>query len=130
MGFDRTPFDTPRAERLSRTATAMTSFDRTIRLLSLLPLRLLAPVFPPLQSRFSLKGEGRQAGTGIEGSVPILRAPLGVPTIRARAPADLFFGFGYAIAQDRLWQMDLYRRVAGGRLAEILGDRPLPVKPG
>ena len=108
----------------------MTSFDRTIRLLSLLPLRLLAPVFPALQSRLALRRHGRQAVTGIEGSVTILRDPLGVPTIRARAPADLFFGFGYAIAQDRLWQMDLYRRVAGGRLAEILGDRPLPVKPG
>src|SRR3990172_11113385 len=108
----------------------MTSFDRTIRLLSLLPLRLLAPVSPALQSRLALRRHGRQAVTGIEGSVTILRDPLGVPTIRARAPADLFFGFGYAIAQDRLWQMDLFRRVAGGRLAEILGDRPLPVKPG
>lgn len=108
----------------------MTPIDRYFRLLTLLAARLVTPLFPALPARFTLKRSGRQAVAGIEGGVTISRDPLGIPTIRTQAPSDLFFGFGYAIAQDRLWQMDLYRRLAGGRLAEILGDRPVAVKPG
>src|SRR3990172_12077074 len=60
----------------------------------------------------------------------ITRDRLGIPTIHAQDAADLFFGFGYAMAQDRLWQMDLYRRLTRGQLAEILGDRTLGGRPG
>jgi penicillin amidase len=109
---------------------AITPIDRYLRLLTLLATRLLTPLFPTLRSRLILNRSGRQAVAGLEGRVTICRDRLGIPTIRADAPSDLFFGFGYAIAQDRLWQMDLYRRLAGGRLAEILGDRPLTAKPG
>ncbi|MFQ5881320.1 MAG: penicillin acylase family protein [Candidatus Methylomirabilales bacterium] len=108
----------------------MRQTDRYHRLLMLLLCRLLTPLFPSLPGRLTLKRSGRQVVAGIEGPIAVCRDRLGIPTIRAKAPPDLFFGFGYAIAQDRLWQMDLYRRVAGGRLAEILGDRPLAVKPG
>ncbi|MFQ5848385.1 MAG: penicillin acylase family protein [Candidatus Methylomirabilales bacterium] len=108
----------------------MKPIDRYGRLLTLLAARLVAPLFPTLPARLALKRSGREVVAGLEGPVTICRDRLGVPTIRARASADLFFGFGYAIAQDRLWQMDLYRRLAGGRLAEILGDRPLGGKPG
>jgi penicillin amidase len=44
-----------------------------------------------------------------------------VPHIAAATQNDLFTAQGYITAQDRLWQMDLYRRHAGGELAEILG---------
>ncbi|MCI0371318.1 MAG: penicillin acylase family protein, partial [candidate division NC10 bacterium] len=61
-------------------------------------------------------------------SLPGQRAPVrlfrdarGVPTIEARDPGDLFRALGYVTASERLFQMDLYRRVACGRLAEILG---------
>jgi penicillin G amidase len=44
----------------------------------------------------------------------------GSPHLRGE-PSDLFFAQGFVQAQDRLWQMDMWRRVNEGRLAEILG---------
>jgi penicillin G amidase len=108
----------------------VTAIHRYRRLLILLAARLGSSLFPGLPLRLGLKRRGRETVGGIEASLSIIRDPLGIPTIHARSPADLFFGFGYAITQDRLWQMDLYRRTAAGRLSEVLGNRPLGVKPG
>ncbi|HWL08078.1 MAG TPA: penicillin acylase family protein [Planctomicrobium sp.] len=58
---------------------------------------------------------------GLFSDVTIHRDTWGIPHIRAENDADLFFGFGYATAQDRLFQLDYARRKARGRLAEILG---------
>ena len=55
------------------------------------------------------------------GRVDILRDRWGVPHVYGDTDPALFFGFGFAMAQDRLWQMDYLRRRAHGRLAEILG---------
>jgi len=49
------------------------------------------------------------------------RDAWGIPHIFADSDTDLFFGFGYAMAQDRLFQLDFLRRKGSGRLAEILG---------
>src|SRR6516164_4525288 len=46
----------------------------------------------------------------VGGSVEILRDSYGVPHIFADGERDLFFGLGFAMAQDRLWQMDFVRR--------------------
>lgn len=54
-------------------------------------------------------------------SVTIARDEFGVPHIFARTNHGLFEGFGYAVAQDRLWQLEFFRRVAYGTLSEILG---------
>lgn len=51
----------------------------------------------------------------------IVRDEYGVPHIYASTERALFFGNGYAQAQDRLWQADLTRRTATGTLAELLG---------
>src|SRR5439155_50566 len=51
----------------------------------------------------------------------------GVPHIRASSVEDLAEAQGYVMAQDRLWQMDLLRRVARGQLSEILGPRTLAI---
>jgi len=59
--------------------------------------------------------------TGVRRSVQITRNPQGIPTIHADNDDDLFFGFGYAMAQDRLFQLDFLRRKGSGRLSEILG---------
>ncbi len=64
---------------------------------------------------------GKIAVSGPGGSVSIERDAWGVPRIKARTDADLFFGYGYAVAQDRLFQLDYTRRKPQGRLAEILG---------
>jgi len=53
--------------------------------------------------------------------VEILRDPWGTPHVFAAAEADGFFGLGYAAAEDRLLQMELIRRKAAGRLAEVFG---------
>lgn len=49
------------------------------------------------------------------------RDELGVPHIQAKSVEDALFVQGYITAQDRLWQMDLTRRVANGEVAEIFG---------
>ena len=59
---------------------------------------------------------------GLHERVEVLRDKYGVPHIFAGDEHDAFFVQGYVTAQDRLWQMDLYRRAAQGRLAEILGE--------
>jgi penicillin G amidase len=64
---------------------------------------------------------------GIEGSVEIARDRWGMVRIRAGSAHDIWFGQGYATAQDRLWQCDLQRRVSSGRVAEIAGNAGLPV---
>ena len=58
---------------------------------------------------------------GVRRTVRIERDALGLPHIHADNDEDLFFGFGYAQAQDRLFQLDYLRRRGSGRLAEIVG---------
>lgn len=55
--------------------------------------------------------------------VELVRDRWGVPHVFASNENDGFFGVGYASAEDRLLQMDLFRRRAGGRLAEVLGSQ-------
>lgn len=57
--------------------------------------------------------------------VSIERGASGAPCITARSEPAVYFGQGYAMALDRLWQMDILRREATGRLAEILGTPAL-----
>ncbi|MCE1164421.1 MAG: penicillin acylase family protein [Bacteroidetes bacterium] len=65
--------------------------------------------------------KGSKQIEGISSQVEITKDNYGVPYISANNEADLYFALGYMHAQDRLWQMDLSRRVAEGRLAEIFG---------
>lgn len=58
---------------------------------------------------------------GLSAPVTVRRDAHGVPHIDAASQADLFVAQGYVTAQDRLWQMDVYRRNSDGNLAEILG---------
>ncbi|MGH2951066.1 MAG: penicillin acylase family protein, partial [Solirubrobacterales bacterium] len=70
---------------------------------------------------------GRLAVDGISGRVEIRRDRWGVPHVRADSIDDLWFGQGFCHGQDRLWQLDLYRRLACGRVAEIAGAEGLAV---
>jgi penicillin amidase len=63
---------------------------------------------------------------GLSAEVEVIRDPWGVPHIYAGSLDDLFLAQGFVQAQDRLWQMDMYRRAGEGRLAEILGPESLP----
>jgi penicillin amidase len=65
--------------------------------------------------------DGRLTVAGLRRDVRVLRDEWGVPHIYAESLDDLFFAQGYVAAQDRLWQMEMWRRTAEGRLAEVLG---------
>src|SRR6185437_4913851 len=59
---------------------------------------------------------------GLHAAVTVRRDSHGVPHIQAANLDDLFIAQGYVAAQDRLWQMDMARRMASGNVAEILGS--------
>jgi penicillin amidase len=62
-----------------------------------------------------------QITAGVSAEVSIRRDDLGIPHIYADNDRDLFFGYGWAMAQDRLFQLDWLRRKGLGRLSEIIG---------
>jgi penicillin amidase len=64
---------------------------------------------------------------GLSAAVKVTRDGHGVPAIEAATLEDLFFAQGFVTAQDRLWQMDIMRRFAGGELSEILGEDTLKI---
>jgi penicillin G amidase len=86
------------------------------------PLGSIARLFrwplPQVEGKISLRGLG--------GRVEVLRDRWGVPHIYARDEDDLAFAQGYVHAQDRLWQMELNRRVGRGRLSELFGELAVP----
>ena len=65
--------------------------------------------------------EGELTVSVLEEDVEVVRDEDGVPHIEAQSDADLYRAQGYVQAQDRLFQMDLARRQASGRLAEVVG---------
>ncbi len=71
--------------------------------------------------------DGTISLSGLQQEVTVDRDRWGVPHIRAASVEDLAEAQGYVMAQDRLWQMDLMRRVARGQLSEILGERTLQI---
>src|SRR5262249_7104492 len=71
------------------------------------------------------QADGVQRVRGLRGSVRIERDRWGIPHVEAGDDRDVFVGFGYATAQDRLFQLDYLRRKARGRLAEILGAQAI-----
>jgi penicillin amidase len=64
---------------------------------------------------------GRIALAGLGKPVEVLRDQWGIPHIYAQTVEDLFFAQGFVAAQDRLWQMEIWRRTGEGKLAEVLG---------
>jgi penicillin amidase len=64
---------------------------------------------------------------GLDGAVRVRRDRWGVPHIEAGGAGDLWFAQGFCHAQERLWQMDFYRRVVEGRVSEFAGPDGLPV---
>ncbi|HEX9185219.1 MAG TPA: penicillin acylase family protein, partial [Burkholderiales bacterium] len=64
---------------------------------------------------------GRIELAGLGSEVEVLRDRHGVPHIYAASLEDAHFALGFVHAQDRLWQMEMNRRIGAGRLAEILG---------
>ncbi len=91
-----------------------------------LPALLLTPLLRLMTRRNLPKRQGTVQLPGLRKDVRVRWDPFAIPYISAENEPDLFFAQGYLHAQDRLWQMDLNRRVFSGRLAEVLGDRAMP----
>src|SRR3990170_3544632 len=69
--------------------------------------------------------DGTLQVSGLAARVEVLRDARGVLHLRAPSLEDLFFAQGYVTAQDRLWQMDLSRRLGAGELCVVFGERAL-----
>lgn len=78
--------------------------------------------YKPMQ--FDTSSGGVHPGGDV--NVTVARDHYGVPRIDARDDRELFYGMGYAMGQDRLWQMEVSRHVGEGTLAQLLGATGLP----
>jgi penicillin G amidase len=93
---------------------------------SLLLFPCLAALAGYLYLRQSLpKTEGEVQLAGLGAALEVLRDRHGIPHIFAASLEDAHFALGFVHAQDRLWQMEMNRRIGSGRLAEILGPGAL-----
>jgi penicillin G amidase len=91
-------------------------------LLLQLPLQAAPPADLAAEARVSLaQTTGTLRVRGLARPVTVLRDSWGIPHIYAETQDDLFFAQGFVAAQDRLFQMELWRRAGEGRLAEVIG---------
>ena len=82
-----------------------------------------APALRTLAAEAVAQIDGEIAVPGLAAPVRVVRDKWGIPHIYAASASDLFFAQGYVMAQDRLWQMEMWRRTAEGRLGEVLGPQ-------
>ena len=71
--------------------------------------------------------DGRVPLNGLRGAVEVRFDRFAVPHVFAGSDADAWRAVGYLQARDRLWQMELYRRAASGRLSELLGESTVAI---
>lgn len=95
-----------------------------IRLLLLLPVVAVAGTLLWLRSSLP-QVDGRLTLPGLDAQVRVSRDRYGIPTIQAQSDRDAAFALGFVHAQDRLFQMDVMRRVGAGRLSEWFGTKGL-----
>jgi penicillin amidase len=92
-----------------------------LALLIMIPAALLGGLMYlySLQPQYS----GRLPLTGLQQEVEVIFDSYGIPHIYGQTEEDVYLALGYVHAQERLFQMEMMRRVAAGRLAEILGEK-------
>ncbi|WP_067514706.1 penicillin acylase family protein [Endozoicomonas ascidiicola] len=93
------------------------------KLLAVLVLVLITAVVWITQFQYQTQRDGELSLDGLVDSVTVQYNEFGVPRIEAKSEADLYFALGYVHAQDRLFQMELMRRLAQGQLAEMFGEK-------
>jgi penicillin amidase len=76
-------------------------------------------VVPPLDGHLGL--------LGLRAPVEVRFDSFAIPHLYARSDEDAWLAVGYLQGRDRLWQMELYRRAASGRLSELLGDATVAI---
>lgn len=67
----------------------------------------------------------RRADVGAAGPLRLARDPHGMVHVLGTSETDLYRGFGFAVGWDRTLQLQLYRLLAQGRVAELLGEQPV-----
>lgn len=91
--------------------------------------KALGAILKPIVRGMSRRRLPQQSGSiqlkGLTAKVTVRRDPEGVPYLYAASRKDLFFAQGFVHAQDRLWQMEVNRRLALGRLSEVFGEGAL-----
>jgi penicillin G amidase len=102
----------PRRRRFG--PTVLTILVAALVLLSLAGVYTARRSFPQTDGSLSVPG--------LHGQVEVLRDAMGVPHIYAQDEHDLFMAQGFVHAQDRFWQMDFWRHIGSGRLAEMFGE--------
>ncbi|MBU3699750.1 MAG: penicillin acylase family protein [Candidatus Kapabacteria bacterium] len=93
---------------------------------TLVTLGVISIVFAILLATRSHPKPYQESRSNVRDSVRVYRNAFGVPHIVGSSLRDVVFAQGYTHAQDRLWQMDFWRRAATGRTAEILGPEGVP----
>ena len=94
--------------------------------LALLALCVVAAAGTYIWLRGSLPDiDGERVLPGLAAPVEVIRDRHGVPRILAGSEDDALFALGFVHAQDRMWQMEMNRRIGAGRLAEVLGPAAL-----
>ncbi|MDE0100094.1 MAG: penicillin acylase family protein [Truepera sp.] len=89
-------------------------------------LLVLAILVTGAYFRLSLPSyDGSVTVAGLDAPVEIVRDSHAIPHIYARSLRDGAFAMGFAHAQDRLWQMEMQRRIGAARISEVFGDRSL-----
>jgi penicillin G amidase len=91
-----------------------------------LPFLVLLPFVPFALLSQAPRSQDRVSVPGLQREVEILRDRWGVPHIYAENTHDLFFAQGFITARDRLFQLDIWRRIGTGKLAEVLGPQYVP----
>ena len=81
---------------------------------SYLPNTVAEKSFPQIDGEVKL--------AGLDGPVDIYRDQMGIPHIYATTTHDLFMAQGFVHAQDRFWQMDMWRHIGSARLSEVFGE--------
>jgi penicillin amidase len=108
----------------------MNKYTKTILgiLIVVIPaLLLLSLLFNKLTKKSFYPDSGEVTVAGISSNVKIYSDDYGVPHIFSQNENDVYFAMGYMHARDRLWQMDISRRAAEGRLSEIFGNRTVKI---
>jgi penicillin amidase len=100
----------------------MKRFYKIIFFTLLLAAALIAGSFVYLQ-QLKPQYSGELVLEGLHEQVDVYFDPWAVPHIYARNEADAYFALGYVHAQERLFQMEIMRRIGAGRMAEILGKK-------
>src|SRR3989442_10329729 len=87
---------------------------------------LLRPIVRQLDKGSFPKYGGSCSIPGLTSKVKVCWQSHGIPHLFANNEHDLFLAQGFLHAQERLWQMEMSRRLFSGRMAEIFGDFSLP----